>query len=66
MQLTPQTPIANLNQSIGFYKKLGFETQTQGSKIIAIDSQICIEINLEQTALVCIKLHQNRWDKIIV
>ena len=65
MQLTPQTPIADLNQSI-FLEKLDFEIQTQGSKIVAIDSQTCIEINLEQTALVCIKLHQNRWDKIIV
>ena len=65
MQLTPQTPIADLNQSI-FLEKLDFEIQTQGSKIVAIDSQTCIEINPEQTALVCIQMHQNRWDKIIV
>ena len=57
MQLTEQTPAANLNQSIVFYEKLGFEIQTQGSKIIAIDSQTCIEINPERTARVCIQLH---------
>ena len=49
MQLTPQTPIADLNQSI-FLEKLDFEIQTQGSKIVAIDSQTCIEINPERKA----------------
>ena len=57
MQLTVQTPTADLNQSIVFYEKLGFEIQTQGSKIVAIDSQTCIEINPERTARVCIQLH---------
>jgi predicted lactoylglutathione lyase len=50
MQLTIQTPTVDLNQSIVFYKKLGFEIQTQGNKIVAIDSQICIEINPKRTA----------------
>ena len=49
MQLTPQTPIADLNQSI-FLEKLDFEIQTQGSKIVVIDSQTCIEINPERKA----------------
>jgi len=63
MQLTIQTPTADLNQSIVFYKKLGFEIQTQGNKIVAIDSQICIEINPKRTAWVCIQLYQSRWVK---
>tara|TARA_B110000046_G_scaffold177495_1_gene204344 strand:- start:1000 stop:1158 length:159 start_codon:yes stop_codon:yes gene_type:complete len=50
MQLTQQTPSANLNQSIVFYEKLDFKIQTQGSKIIAIDSQTYIEINPERTS----------------
>ena len=54
MQLTVQTPNADLNQSIVFYEKLGFEIRTQGLKIVVIDSQICIEINQERTARVCI------------
>ena len=49
MQLTVQTPTADLNQSIVFYEKLGFEIRTQDLKILAIDSQICIEINQERT-----------------
>ena len=59
MQLTMQIPTANLNQSIVFYKKLGFEIRTQGLKILAIDSQICNEINQERTARIYIQLHQN-------
>ena len=59
MQLTVQTPNADLNQSIVFYEKLGFEIRTQGLKIVVIDSQICIEINQERTARICIQLHQN-------
>ena len=66
MQLTIQTPTADLNQSIIFYKKLGFEIQTQGSKIIAIDSQTCIEINSKRMAWVCIQLYQSRWDKTLL
>ena len=66
MQLTIQTPTADLNQSIVFYKKLGFEIQTQGNKIVAIDSQICIEINQERTARVCIQLHQSNWNKTLL
>jgi len=66
MQLTIQTPTADLNQSIVFYKKLGFEIQTQGSKIVAIDSQTCIEINPERTARVCIQLYQSRCDKTLL
>ena len=49
MQLTVQTPTADLNQSIAFYEKLDFEIRTQGPEILAIDSQICIEINQERT-----------------
>ena len=49
-----------------FLQKLGFEIQTQGSKIVAIDSQTCIEINPERTARVCIQLYQSRWDKTLL
>ena len=66
MQLTIQTPTADLNQSIVFYEKLGFEIRTQGTKIVAIDSQICIEINQERTARICIQLHQNSWNKTLL
>ena len=56
MQLTEQTPASNLNQSIAFYEKLGFEIRTQGPEILAIDSQICIEINQERTGHAWIRL----------
>ena len=66
MQLTVQTPNADLNQSIVFYEKLGFEIRTQDLKILAIDSQICIEINQERTARICIQLHQSSWNNTLL
>ena len=66
MKLTPQTPTADLNQSIVFYEKLGFEIQTLGSRIVALDAQNCIEINPERTARVCIQLHQSNWNKTLL
>lgn len=66
MKLTLQTPTADLNQSIVFYEKLGFEIQTLGSKIVALDAQSCIEINPERTARVCIQLHQSNWNKTLL
>lgn len=66
MKLTLQTPTADLNKSIVFYEKLGFKTQTLGSKSVAFDAQCCIEINPERTARVCIQLHQSNWDKTLV
>ena len=50
MKLTQDTMGANSIKALFFYKKLGFEIQTQGNKIVAIDSQICIEINPKRTA----------------
>ena len=66
MKLTLQTPTADLNQSIVFYEKLGFEIQTLGSRIVALDAQNCIEINPERTARVCIQLHQSNWNKTLL
>ena len=63
MKLIQQTPGADLNQIIVFYQKLGFKIQTLGTRIIAFDAQICIEINPERTARVCIQQHQSNWNK---
>ena len=66
MELTQQTPGADLNQIIVFYEKLGFKIQTLGSRIIALDAQSCIEINPERTAHVCIQQHQSNWNKSLL
>ena len=66
MKLTQDTMGANSIKALFFYKKLGFEIQTQDSKIVAIDSQTCIEINPERTTRVCIQLYQSNWNKTLL
>ena len=66
MKLTQDTMGANSIKALFFYKKLGFEIQTQDSKIVTIDSQTCIEINPKRTAWVCIQLYQSRWGKTLL
>lgn len=66
MKLTLQTPTANLNQSVDFYKKLGFQVKRNSLGALAVDSQICIQINSQRTARVSILLHQKDWTETIL
>lgn len=63
MQSLLHTPTNKLENSLTFYKKLGFKTVTAKERTIVTDGKAVIEINPERTARAGVKLFKSKWTK---
>jgi len=61
---TAQTPTPNLEQSLNFYKRLGFEVLSSGNIPMVSDGKLVIEINPGRKARAGIKLYNDHWSEV--
>jgi hypothetical protein len=61
MKVTLQTPTNKLENSTGFYEKLGFKIVSKESPLIYTDGKIFMEVNPERTARAGLKLYKTSW-----
>jgi hypothetical protein len=59
------TPTPNLDQSVTFYTKLGYQQISQTNPCLVGDSQCFIEINPDRYARPGVKIYRNSWSREI-
>ncbi|MBI9035614.1 MAG: hypothetical protein JEZ03_14215 [Bacteroidales bacterium] len=65
MKTTIQTPTPNLQQSLDFYQKLGFQIIKEGDLVWVSDGGTIIEINANNLARAGVKLYSDNWEDTI-
>lgn len=63
MQSLIHTPTIKLDNSLSFYKQLGFKLLTDKAQTLVTDGKTVIELNPDRFARAGVKLYNNSWTK---